>query len=345
MNPTPRQPGRLALLTSCALSVSAAVAYVTLGPPGVVAGARSALMTAVEALLAPWVGTVHRAPVEAVANVLLFLPVGVLATLVLARRSRLLPLLLGAGLSGALELAQSALPGRVPDPVDLAANTAGTALGVGLAALVLTRRARAGRRRRLPAGLLTVPLLTVGLLAALTACQTTGATGSVTPGLTVAGSPPATGRPTAGALTAADGWVPDGEPLSPFADVPAITNLEPALRRAVQDAARDATAAGVAFHVSSGWRSAAYQQALFDAAVAEYGSPEAARQWVLRADESSHVTGDAVDIGPTDAMSWLSQHGSDYGLCQTYGNEMWHFELAVERGGQCPAPAADPTAG
>ena len=28
---------------------------------------------------------------------------------------------------------------------------------------------------------------------------------------------------------------------------------------------------------------------------------------------------------PTDADDWLIQHGSDYGLCQTYANEMWHF--------------------
>ena len=65
---------------------------------------------------------------------------------------------------------------------------------------------------------------------------------------------------------------------------------------------------------------------------------------MLTPDESAHVTGDAVDVGPTDAMYWLARHGSDHGLCQTYANEIWHFELAVEPGGRCPAPAADPTA-
>jgi D-alanyl-D-alanine carboxypeptidase len=101
----------------------------------------------------------------------------------------------------------------------------------------------------------------------------------------------------------------------------------------------------VDLHVTTGWRSAAYQQVLFDDAVREYGGPEAARAHVLRPDESEHVTGDAVDIGPTDAMYWLARHGSDVGLCQTYGNEIWHFELAVEPGGECPPPAADPSAG
>nr|RZI36672.1 hypothetical protein BJQ95_00888 [Cryobacterium sp. SO1] len=41
-------------------------------------------------------------------------------------------------------------------------------------------------------------------------------------------------------------------------------------------------------------------------------------------------------IGRTDADSWLSQHGADYGLCQIYANEMWHFEFATEPGGDCP---------
>ncbi|KGH45083.1 hypothetical protein IN07_19185 [Modestobacter caceresii] len=184
------------------------------------------------------------------------------------------------------------------------------------------------------------------LIAGVAGCSS--ADPSVPPGSSVlagVADTPALGASGGGAMTVENGYVADGEELSAFADVPAITGLDSALRTAVQDAARDAAADGVDLHVSSGWRSAAYQQALFDAAVHRYGSPEAAREWVLRPDESSHVTGDAVDVGPTDAMYWLSRYGSDYGLCQTYGNEMWHYELAVERGGQCPPPAADPTAG
>jgi zinc D-Ala-D-Ala carboxypeptidase len=56
------------------------------------------------------------------------------------------------------------------------------------------------------------------------------------------------------------------------------------------------------------------------------------------------VSGDAVDIGPSDATAWLSEHGAEYGLCQIYGNERWHYELrseAVDQG--CPAMYADPT--
>ena len=44
-------------------------------------------------------------------------------------------------------------------------------------------------------------------------------------------------------------------------------------------------------------------------------------------DTSAHVSGDAVDIGPSAAAAWLSEHGAAYGLCRIYGNEPWHYEL------------------
>ena len=57
-----------------------------------------------------------------------------------------------------------------------------------------------------------------------------------------------------------------------------------------------------------------------------------------------HGARGAVDIGPADATAWLSQHGAEYGLCQIYRNEPWHYELrpeAIEHG--CPPMYADPT--
>jgi LAS superfamily LD-carboxypeptidase LdcB len=93
--------------------------------------------------------------------------------------------------------------------------------------------------------------------------------------------------------------------------------------------------------VTSGRRSAAYQQELLDEAVRRYGSLGEALRYVASPDTSSHVTGDAVDLGPTQADDWLIRHGADYGLCQTYANEMWHFELATAPGGTCPAPRPD----
>jgi D-alanyl-D-alanine carboxypeptidase len=127
-------------------------------------------------------------------------------------------------------------------------------------------------------------------------------------------------------------------------DFPAVANLDPALLGALRRAATDAAGDGVEFFVNSGWRSPEYQERLLREAVSEYGSEEQAARWVATPDTSPHVSGDAVDIGPSDATAWLSEHGAEYGLCQIYGNEPWHYELrpeAIDRG--CPPMYADPT--
>ncbi len=146
-----------------------------------------------------------------------------------------------------------------------------------------------------------------------------------------------------GPLGEADGAVPDGTTV--FDDeVPGVANLDPDLLAALREAATDATGDGVHFIVDSGWRSAAYQERLLQEAISKYGSEAEAARWVATPATSSHVSGDAVDIGPSDAASWLSEHSAGYGLCQIYANESWHYELrpeAVDHG--CPAMYADPT--
>jgi zinc D-Ala-D-Ala carboxypeptidase len=153
-------------------------------------------------------------------------------------------------------------------------------------------------------------------------------------------APPSENR---GALGEADGAVPDGTTV--FDDeIPGVANLDPGLLGALRQAATDAADDGVEFFVDSGWRSPAYQDQLLREAIAEYGSEEEAARWVATAETSPHVSGDAVDIGPSDATAWLSEHGAEYGLCQIYGNEPWHYELrpeAIDHG--CPAMYADPT--
>jgi zinc D-Ala-D-Ala carboxypeptidase len=146
-----------------------------------------------------------------------------------------------------------------------------------------------------------------------------------------------------GALGEADSALPDGTTVFDD-DSPAVANLDPALIGALRQAATDAAGDGVEFFVNSGWRSPEYQERLLQEAVAEYGSEAEAARWVATADTSPHVSGDAVDIGPSDASAWLSENGAAYGLCQIYGNEPWHYELrpeAVDDG--CPAMYADPT--
>jgi D-alanyl-D-alanine carboxypeptidase len=145
-----------------------------------------------------------------------------------------------------------------------------------------------------------------------------------------------------GALGEADGLVPDG--ASVFDEIPALANLDPRLLKALRRAATNAAKNGVEFQVNSGWRSPEYQEQLLREAVSEFGSEEEAARWVGTANTSAHVSGDAVDIGPFDATAWLSGHGANYGLCQIYRNEPWHYELrpeATRRG--CPRMYADPT--
>jgi D-alanyl-D-alanine carboxypeptidase len=140
----------------------------------------------------------------------------------------------------------------------------------------------------------------------------------------------------------ADGAVPAG--LTVFDDdVPAVANLDPDLLDALRHAATDAAGDGVTIVVNSGWRSPAYQRHLLHEAVSRYGSKRKATRWVAAADRSFHVSGDAVDIGPSNATAWLFKHGAQYGLCRIYRNEPWHYELrpeAIDDG--CPSMYADP---
>jgi hypothetical protein len=119
-----------------------------------------------------------------------------------------------------------------------------------------------------------------------------------------------------------------------------MAGLKPALQRALDRAIAAADADGVELRLTSGWRTRAEQQQLFDAAVKKYGSPEAAERWVLPPDESAHVRGEAVDVGPRAGAKWLERHGSRFGLCRRYDNEWWHFELLTAPGGTCPAREA-----
>lgn len=174
---------------------------------------------------------------------------------------------------------------------------------------------------------------TVLVVMALAAC---GDGSTAAPGTT-----PGSGSTAGGdrQVAAADGLLAD--PVSVDADVPALTGLSADLLVAVQEAAADAADDNVEVLITSGWRSVDYQEQLIADAVDEYGSAEEAARWVASPTESQHVSGAAVDIGPTEAAYWMSRFGSRYGLCQTYANEIWHYQLATEPGGECPAPVAD----
>jgi zinc D-Ala-D-Ala carboxypeptidase len=131
---------------------------------------------------------------------------------------------------------------------------------------------------------------------------------------------------------------PDGRTLTPFdVQYAAVGRLNPALLAAIQNAATAAAANGITMTITSGWRSPEFQQRLLDNAIRAYGSYAAARQYVQTPEASKHVTGEAVDLGGQGADQWLIANGSRFGLCQIYANELWHFELATDAEGRCPA--------
>ena len=161
--------------------------------------------------------------------------------------------------------------------------------------------------------------------------------------LLASSAPTATAPITAApaALRGGDGALPDGTTV--FDDLRGIANLDPALLDALRRAAPRAAYDGVEFVVDSGWRSAEYQRRLHQQAVLKYGSEEEAARWVATPTTSAHVSGEAVDLGRS-AAAWLAEHGAEYGLCQIYANERWHYEFrpaAVDSG--CPSMYADPT--
>lgn len=126
--------------------------------------------------------------------------------------------------------------------------------------------------------------------------------------------------------------------------IPAVAKLDPDLRTALREVATDAADDGVEFYANSGWRSPEYQNQLLREAISKYGSEGEAARWVATPETSPHVSGDAVDIGRSDAAAWLSEHGAEYGLCQIYRNEPWHYELRTHAiDGGCPRMYADPT--
>lgn len=120
--------------------------------------------------------------------------------------------------------------------------------------------------------------------------------------------------------------------------------LEPGLAAAYTLASTQARAEGVKISITSGKRSYAQQQALWRDGIATYGSPAAARRWVLPPTESTHVSGKAIDVGPRAGAAWLERTGRRWGLCRTFNNEWWHFELVTTPGGACPRRLPDASA-
>ena len=99
---------------------------------------------------------------------------------------------------------------------------------------------------------------------------------------------------------------------------------------------------GVELSLTSGFRSLARQQMLFDREVQIRGSESEAAKWVLPPKFSNHPRGLAIDVNYPDGRAealWLERNGSRFGLCRVYANEWWHFEGVIAPGQACPDPA------
>lgn len=146
--------------------------------------------------------------------------------------------------------------------------------------------------------------------------------------------------PRAAAVPGGEGWVqPTGEPAAPPVDGPA-EGVDAELLARFEAARAAAAAEDVELRITSGLRTAEEQQRLVDEAVEKYGVPEAYR-WVLPPETSAHVQGLAIDVGATQGAYWLAERAVEFGLCQTYTNEVWHFEKLPEGAAECPEQHPD----
>ncbi|WP_025157118.1 VanZ family protein [Leifsonia aquatica] len=134
----------LALVTAVYLL---AVAWITLNPfppdPH-----RNGLLTTLLALFAetPVLSWVDYDVVEFTANILMFVPMGALLTLLLGRERWWLALALGVMATLTIEFVQLFLPARFSDARDLLANTLGTLIGIAIVLVVTAAAAARGRR-------------------------------------------------------------------------------------------------------------------------------------------------------------------------------------------------------
>lgn len=115
------------------------VGWITLGPQPLDARASGWLYGVIARLAQhPSLAWLTYDRVEFLANIALFVPVGVLFLLLFGRRWWWLGIAAGALLTCSIEFTQQFIPTRVPDAGDLVANTTGAALGAVVALVVTT---------------------------------------------------------------------------------------------------------------------------------------------------------------------------------------------------------------
>ncbi|MEV4776618.1 VanZ family protein [Microbacterium sp. LWH12-1.2] len=125
-------------LAAATIAYTALVAAITLGPQGAVGSFREIIERVVGSVPFPFLPispflslslSVPSLDFQVAANVLMFVPFGMLAALWFRHASWLVLATIGFAVSAAVEATQLFLPGRVTDVSDLIANTVGMVLG------------------------------------------------------------------------------------------------------------------------------------------------------------------------------------------------------------------------
>ena len=111
-------------------------------------------------------------------------------------------------------------------------------------------------------------------------------------------------------------------------------------------------ASGGTIGVVSAYRSEAEQEALWAKALAKYGDPEVADNWVARPPSAggtggNHMKGIAVDLQFADdeARVWAHEHAAEFGLHFPMEWEPWHVEPLGSRDVSTDADYTTPPAG
>lgn len=107
-----------------------------------------------------------------------------------------------------------------------------------------------------------------------------------------------------------------------------VEGLHPRLREAVDVLV---VASDGAVRLVSGYRSAERQALLWSRALARYGDPEVADDWVARPGASMHERGLAVDLGGDLDRAVQLIDELDLPMYRPLQHEPWHFELLGSR--------------
>jgi glycopeptide antibiotics resistance protein len=135
----------LSLVTGAYLAL---VAWLTLTPQSVAGDYNGLIYRVLDALhRRGYLLSIDNNELEFLANIALFVPVGMFLLLLFGTRLWWLALAASFAMTTFIETAQRSIPGRVPDARDLLANGLGAVIGVFIA-LVLTLPATLRRRRQ-----------------------------------------------------------------------------------------------------------------------------------------------------------------------------------------------------